>query len=340
MSSAREPSAGTLRVRGLAAIAVAVGVVVLLIVKPFSGSAEMVEFSIVAPSLPDGIQNGLPVDVRGETVGSVCGIDISRRETTTVEVCVKKSQAGELTQDTAVSFVSRNLFGSDALRLSPTGTGPRLTQGGVINMAQAPSDYSVTATVRSAGSFTIPVLTPELSRLLDQVSDTTVRLAPFLTAATVTLQTLERGQTTRLSTLLPTAADAISGVGASGAGAVSALQIVLTNPLLADDSYTQRVSSMIGDIGDLFSGLGTLFNGISGLGATLDIVNAFATPLTGALRGVTPAQVGELIDNAGGALRTDPATGKTVLSVDANLEIVPGVATPLGRLLTGAGGVS
>ncbi|HEY9311261.1 MlaD family protein [Williamsia sp.] len=331
----REPSAAKLRVRGLIAVALAVGLIVLLVVQPFSKSDEMVKFSIVAPSLPDGIQNGLPVDVRGETVGSVCGIDISHRDTTTVDVCVTKSQAGELTQDAAVSFVSRNLFGSDALRLVPTGRGTHVSQGSVITLSQAPSDYTVTATVRSAGAFTIPVLTPELSRLLHQVSDTTVRLAPFLTSATIALQTLERGQTARLSTLLPTAADAVSGIGSAGAGGVSALQIVLTNPLLADEGYTNRVSSMIGDIGSLFTGLGTLFNGISGLGATLDLVNAFTTPLTGALSGVTAAQLGELIDHAGGAFQTDPKTGKTVLSVEANLDIVPGVSTPLGRLLAG-----
>ncbi|MGV9826383.1 mammalian cell entry protein [Gordonia sp. NPDC003429] len=336
MTRTREPSSRSLRMRGIVAVLVAAAVVALLVLKPFSGGPDTVRFAIDAPSLPDGVQEGIPVDIRGETVGSVCGLDVSRRDVTRMEVCVRPDAMGELTQDTAVSFVSRNLFGSDAVRLNPTGSGSPVTGGSVIALAQPPSDYTMTATVRSAGSFTLPVLTPELTALLNQLSDTTIRMAPFLTSAMVALQTLQRGQTSRLAPLLPTAADALNGVGAAGAGAITSLITITTNPLLSDHHYTEQVTQMIGDIGDLFGGMGALFNGMAGFGAFLDLTNAFATPMRQSLEGVTPAQVGALIDHFGGAFHTDPATGRTTLSVSANLDLVPGVATPLNQLLAGA----
>lgn len=332
MRSTREPSSSTLRRRGVLAVALVMLVAVAIAVNPFAGSDDTAEFAIRAPSLPDGVQAGTPVDIRGETVGTVCGLDLSRADQTEVTLCVRREALGELTNATEVSFASRNLFGSDALRLTPTGTGTALSDGGVITLAQAPANNTMTAAVRSAGGFTLPVLTPELSELLKQVSETTIRLAPFLTAATVTMQTLQRGQSVRLSTLLPVAADAVDGIAEAGAGAVTSLETILTNPLLADHGYTARVESMIGDIGDLFGGLGTLFNGMAGLGGALDLVTAFTTPLTTSLAGVDPARLGRLIDRLDGALRVGP-DGKTTLAVSVDLNIVPGIATGLTTML-------
>ena len=340
MSRARELSPATLRKRGILAVLVAVAVVALVVLKPFSGGDDAVRFAIDAPSLPDGVQEGVPVDIRGETVGQVCGLDISRRDVTRMEVCVNRDAMGELTDNTAVSFVSRNLFGSDAVRLNPTGSGSSVTSGSTITLAQAPSDYTVTATVRSAGSFTLPVLSPQLSDLLKQVSDTTIRLSPFLTAATVTLQTVQQGQRTRLNALLPTAADAFSGVGAAAAGAIKGLNIFNSNPLLLDHGYVLQVAQMIGDIGDLFGGMGSLFNGLAPFGAFMDLTNAFTTPLGQGLSGVTPAQVGTLIDHFGNAFHTDSTTGRTTLSVTAHLDVVPGASAPLNQLLSRVGGGS
>lgn len=341
MTRARELSRRSLRLRGLVAVALAValavGIAAVVITTPFSGDDGMVQFSITAPSVPDGIQEGIPVDVRGETIGTVCGLDISRTDETRLDLCVRQSEMGELTQDAAVSFVSRNLFGSDALRLTPDDAGSGVRAGSVIALSQAPADYTMTATVRSAGSFTLPVLTPELSDLLKQVSDTSIRLAPFLTAATITLQTMQRGQTVRLRTLLPTMADALDGMGVAGAGTVSGFENAMTTPNFADHAYVNRVLSMIGDIGDLFGGLGTLFNGMIGFGSVLDLVTAFASPLNTAFRGVTPGQVSTLLDHANGAFHTDPTTGKMVLSTEVNLDLVPAVSNPLSALVSGGG---
>lgn len=336
MRGSREPSASTLRNRGLITVAVLAVVIGLVAWNPFT-SDDRVRFSIVAPTLPDGIREGVPVDVRGETVGEVCDLDLSRQDSTRVVVCVEPSATPELTDEAAVSFVSRNLFGSDALRLTPTGVGRPISAGSTLALPQAPADYTITATVRSAGAFTLPVLTPELSGLLNQVSDTTIRLAPFLTAATITLQTMDRGHATDLTGMLPVLADAFDGVSASAAGGIDALQTVIGNRLLADDDYTGRVADMIADIGGLFSDLGSLFKGMSGLGATMDVMTAFTTPLTVALRDVTPAQVSTLIDHLGGAFHRDPVSGKTILDVEADLDVVPGAAAPLNLLLAGKG---
>lgn len=337
MTRGRERSARTLRIRGLLTVAAIVAIVALLVVQPFSGDDGMVEFDIVAPSVPDGIQNGVPVDVRGETIGTVCDLDISRPDSTRLTICAQGDHLGELTDDSQVGFVSRNLFGSDAVRLSPATTGRAVGPGSVITLAAPPADNTMTAVMRSAGGVTLPVLTPELSDLLKDLSDTTIRLAPFMTATTVALQTLQRGQTARIRTLLPGATDAFDGVAVAGASAITGLETTLTNPLLADHAYTASVTSMIGDIGDLFSGLGALFNGMSPFGATLDLVNAFTTPLGTALRGVTPAQLAELIDRFGGAFHTDPRTGRTTLSTEVNLDLVPGFSTPMSQLLARSG---
>ncbi|MCF8603472.1 MlaD family protein [Gordonia sp. HY442] len=337
MRRGREPSAKTLRARGVLAVVVAAVVIAVVAVNPFAGPDDRMRFSIVAPSVPDGIRVGVPVDVRGETVGEVCDVDLSRSDSTRIVACVNSSATGELTDDAVVSFVSRNLFGSDALRLTPSGTGSRVASGSVLTLKDPPSNYTITATVRSAGSFTLPVLTPELSDLLGQVSDTTTRLAPFLTAATVTMQTMQRGDVTRLTSMMPTIDDALNGASQAGGGAVGALVKIISNRLLQDSGYTGRVQNMIADIGGLFSDLGTLFNGMSGLGATMDLMTAFTTPLRYALRDVTPGQVGSLIDRFGGAFHTDRATGRTTLSVDVDLDVVPGAATPLRALIAGKG---
>lgn len=337
MIGGREVPAATLRIRGAIAVAAVAAVVAVVAINPFADRDAAVEFSIVSPSLPDGIRDGVPVDIRGETVGEVCRIDISRPDVTRVVVCVDSSAMGELTDAAAVSFVSRNAFGSDAVRLTPAATGRPLTTGSVLTLRQPPGDYTITATMRSAGAVTLPVLTPQLGELLTQVSDATIRLAPFLTAGTVLLQTLQRGEVDQLTGRLPTVADALDGAAQAGVGAFGALQTVIGNRLLADDDYTGRVSTMIADIGGLFSDLGALFNGMSGLGATMDLMTAFTTPLTGSLRGVSSRQIAELIDRVGGAFHTDPATGRTVLAVDVELGAVPGVAAGLNQLAAAAG---
>nr|WP_132992706.1 MlaD family protein [Gordonia zhaorongruii] len=337
MRRGREPSTKALRVRGLIVVVVAACLIAVIAVNPFAGPDDRMRFSITAPSLPDGIRVGVPVDVRGETVGEVCALDLSRPDSTRIEVCVNSSATGELTDDAVVSFVSRNLFGSDALRLNPTQSGAPVTSGSVLELAEPPANYTITATVRSAGSFTLPVLSPKLSDLLSQVSDTTIRLSPFLTAATVALQTMQRGDVTRLTSMMPTIDDALNGAGAAGSGAVGALVKIISNELLQDGAYTARVQNMIADIGGLFSDLGSLFNGMSGLGVTMDLMTSFTTPLRYALRDVTPGQVGSLIDRFGGAFHTDPATGRTTLSVEADLDVVPGAAAPLRALIAGKG---
>lgn len=335
MMGGREVAPATLRRRGVIATAVIAVIVAVAAINPFARSAETVEFAILTPALPDGVREGIPIDIRGETVGEVCRTDISRQDVARVTLCVEATAMGEITDETAVSFVSRSVFGSDALRLSPNGTGRRVVDGGVVTLRQPPADYTITATMRNAGAFMLPVLTPDLSDLLTQVSDVTIRLSPFLTATTVALQTMERGDLTALTSRLPTAAAALDGAGQAGAGAVGALEHVIGNRLLADDDYTGRVATMIADIGGLFSDLGALFNGMSGLGATMDLITAFTTPLSEALRGTTPAQIQTLIDNFGGAFHTDPKTGRTTLAVDVALDTVPGAATGLAQLIGG-----
>lgn len=312
-------------------------IIAVVAINPFADRDAAVEFAIISPSVPDGIGAGVPVDIRGETVGEVCQTDISRREVTRLVLCMQSSAMGELTDEAGVSFVSRNAFGSDAVRLTPVSTGRPLTADGILTLSQPPGDYTITATMRSAGAFTLPVLTPELGALLTQVSDATIRLAPFLTAGTVLLQTMERGAVGELTGRLPTVADALDGAAQAGVGAVGALQTVIGNRLLADDEYVTRVSSMIADIGGLFSDLGALFNGMSGLGATMDLMTAFTTPLMASLRGVSSRQIAELITRFGGAFHTDPATGKVTLAVDVELDSVPGVTGALNQLIAAAG---
>ncbi|MBE7191702.1 MAG: mammalian cell entry protein [Gordonia polyisoprenivorans] len=339
----REVSRGRQRMRGVVTVVVVVVVGVLFVVNPFAGDGDMVRFSIVAPEVPDGVQDGVPVDIRGETVGSVCGIDLSDPEKTRVDVCVRRPAMGELTQDAGVSFVSRNLFGSDALQLRPNSGGSRLSGGSVLAMSQSPADYTITATVRSAGAFTLPVLTPQLDQMLKQVSSTTIRLAPFLTATTVALQTLQQGQALpgggiqSLRPLTPTAADALDGIGKAASGGITAIEQITTAPFIADRSYTAGVTRMIPQIGSLFAGLGGLTTGTAPFAPGLDLVTAFTTPLTGPLSQVSAGELASLIDRFGGAFRTDPRTGKTTLSVSAELDVVPGVAAPLASLL-GIGG--
>lgn len=337
MSGSRAPSARTLRLRGIATVAVIGAVVIAVVANPFAGGHNnTIDFSIVAPSVPDGIQEGVPVVVRGESIGSVCGLDISRPDSTRVDLCVKKSEADELTDGMGISFVSRNLFGSDALQLTPGGGGQRVTGGSLLSMPQPPANYTVTAALRSAGGFTLPVLTPQLSDLLGRVGDASTRLAPFLTATTVALQTVQHGQLASLAQLLPTAADALNGIAAAGGGAVIGYNDAITTPNFKDRPFVQRVLTMIPGIGTLFSGIGITLDALSNFGPALDVVNAFTVPLTTALHGVTPAQVGTLIDHFGGAFHVDPRTGRVTLATQLNLDIAPGVVGPL-RVL---GGVS
>ena len=217
--SAREPSTQQFIRRGIVATAVLAAVVTLVAVNPFARGDDTAEFSIVAPAMPDGVQKGTPVDMRGETVGEVCNVDNSQAGSTRIGLCIKTTAMGALTPDTAASFVSRNLFGSDALRLIPAPGQGRLAAG-------------------QGGS-------------VDQGAD---------------------------------------GVAAAGAGAVGALETIIANRLLEDTVYTGKVATMIADIGGLFTDLGSLFNGMSGLGATMDLMTAFTTPLTHSLQGSLPGR--------------------------------------------------
>ena len=127
--SAREPSTRQLVTRGVAATAVIALVAIAAACNPFAGDGNIAELSIVAPAMPDGVQKGTPVDMRGETVGEVCKVDNSQAGSTRIGLCIDSTAMAALTPDTAASFVSRNLFGSDALRLIPTPDGQHLGEG-------------------------------------------------------------------------------------------------------------------------------------------------------------------------------------------------------------------
>ena len=219
--SAREPSTQQFIRRGIVATAVLAAVVTLVAVNPFARGDDTAEFSIVAPAMPDGVQKGTPVDMRGETVGEVCNVDNSQAGSTRIGLCIKTTAMGALTPDTAASFVSRNLFGSDALRLIPAPGQGRLAAGATLMLAQPPADYTITAAVRSAGGFTLPVLTPKLTELVNEASDVAIRMAPFLTAGLVAMQTMERGNITALTRQMPMIADVVlptaAGVGTATA---------------------------------------------------------------------------------------------------------------------------
>ena len=58
-----------------------------------------------------------------------------------------------------------------------------------------------------AGGFTLPVLTPKLTELVNEASDVAIRMAPFLTAGLVAMQTMERGNITALTRQMPMIAD-------------------------------------------------------------------------------------------------------------------------------------
>ena len=149
--SAREPSTRQLVTRGVAATAVIALVAIAAACNPFAGDGNIAELSIVAPAMPDGVQKGTPVDMRGETVGEVCKVDNSQAGSTRIGLCIDSTAMAALTPDTAASFVSRNLFGSDALRLIPTPDGQHLGEGATLMLTQPPADYTITAAVRSAG---------------------------------------------------------------------------------------------------------------------------------------------------------------------------------------------
>ena len=124
-------------------------------------------------------------------------------------------------------------------------------------------------------------------------------MAPFLTAGLVAMQTMERGNITA-----PDAADADDRrrtrrcrCGRCGRGGCP--ETIIANRLLEDTVYTGKVATMTPTRRACSPNLGSLFNGMSGLGATMDLMTAFTTPPDPLPRRGHPGQVNQLIRRFG-----------------------------------------
>ena len=207
--------------------------------------------------MPDGVQRE-----RRSTCADrreVCNVDNSQAGSTRISLCIKTTAMGALTPDTAASFVSRKPVRVRCAALDPHPARAASPAGATLMLAQPPGVHDHCSgpqrrRFHAAGPHA------QADRAGQRASDVAIRMAPFLTAGLVAMQTMERGNITR-----PDAADADDRRrtrrcrrGRCGRGGVPWRPSSPTGSS-GTRSTPAKVATMIADIGGLFTDLGSLF---------------------------------------------------------------------------------
>ncbi|PXX58454.1 ABC-type transporter Mla subunit MlaD [Nocardia tenerifensis] len=290
--------------------------------------------AVLTDKVGTGLKTGNNVRLDGVAVGRVSAIE-SAGQRQRITLTLHRDQLFGLTDAFGVDYVPGNLFGVAEIALERGPGGAALADGAVVDLTGARAgqvrDATISTLLRSVGTFSNEVLSPELISILDRISSGTSAFTPLIEAVVASVRAIAETQRLPSSFLLGQYGATLAGLPSTTHGLLGLLSTAydaeyLRSPenLARFDASTQMiVTEFIPALATVLSTAETHF---------ADTVSTLVPVLAMLTRTVPdPArsgvELGELLRRLGAAL-PDTADGP-VLNLAVDLRGVPGLAVPL-----------
>ncbi|WP_067707083.1 MlaD family protein [Nocardia yamanashiensis] len=290
--------------------------------------------AVLTDQVGTGLKTGNDVRLDGVTVGRVEAIEPSgRRQRITLRL--RRDQLFGLTDAFGLDYVPGNLFGVAEIALERASGGALLADGAVIDLTGSRAgqvrDATISTLLRSVGTFSNEVLTPDLISILDRISSGTSAFTPLIEGIVAMVRAVADTQRLPSSFLLGQYGATLAGLPSTTHGLLGLLSSAydaeyLRSPenLARFDASTQMIVTEL--IPALANVLSTAETHLAESASTL-------VPVLSMLSHTVPdparsgAELGELLRRLGAAM-PDSGAGP-VLNLAVDLRGVPALAVPL-----------
>ncbi|MFE3960945.1 MlaD family protein [Nocardia sp. NPDC059091] len=290
--------------------------------------------TVLTDKVGTGIKTGNDVRLDGVAVGRVEAIEgVDRRQRLTLTL--RRDQLFGLTSTLGVDYVPGNLFGVAEITLERGQGGTALADGAVIDLTGAHADHVRDATIstllRSVGTFSTDVLTPDLMSVLDRISSGTSGFTPLVEAIVASVRAIADTQRLPSSFLLGQYGSTLAGLPSTTHGLLDLLSTAydaeyLRSPenLAKFDASTQMiVTQFIPITAQVLATAGTHFGDTANV--LVPVLSMLAHTVPDPAR--SSAELSELLRRLGAAMPDTP--DGPVLNLSVDLRGVPGLAVPL-----------
>ncbi|MVU76705.1 mammalian cell entry protein [Nocardia sp. ET3-3] len=283
-----------------------------------------------------GVEPGTDVRLDGVRVGAVTAIDAAGSGRQRITVNLNGSQLFGLTDALNLDYAPGNLFGISAVELHSGTGGSVLANGSTVDLtgdADRVRDATLATLLKSTGTLTDRVLTPELVELLHRFAHDLDGFVPLLQAIGATARAFAETQQLPPSVVFDRYGSALAGLPPMLTGGLAVLWASYTNEHLHTTEQVQRYGEMFTRIRSELLPVATAmlgtsqqqFQGLLPMGTVIldRIGGSVSTPELSA------QQLTDLLDRVGAAFHDTP-DGPVL---NASVELVPALAQPLSALL-------
>lgn len=321
---------------GIATIGVLVLAVVGWKVVPNGADDGMLAVTLLTEQVGEGIESGSDVRFDGVKVGTIASLDSATDGRQRIGLHLSQSQLFGLTDALSIDYAPGNLFGISELELRPGEGGTTLTNGTVVNLtgpnAKRAYDATISTLIRSIGTITTDVLTPQFTEMVSKVAHDTRAFTPIFQAIIDLARSITETQQYPTSFLLGQLGDALAGAPPTLDGGFKLLYGPFSNEYMKSEEHRLRldatvaviVEQLIPELGDTAAAAQPYFQGYT---------DGMLAPLLSMLAGTVSApqrsarELGVLLDRTTNALHDTP--DGPVLNLDVDLRGVPALAVPL-----------
>ncbi|MEC3958397.1 MlaD family protein [Nocardia sp. CDC153] len=329
------------RVLGVCALVLSLLTVVGWRAWPETTPPDELHVALLVGRVGAGVAPGTDVRLDGVRVGTVTAIDASGAGRQRMTLNLNGSQLFGLTDGLTLDYAPGNLFGISSVELHSGAGGSALVDGATVDLtgdAGRVRDATLATLLKSTGTLTDRVLTPELVELLRRFAHDLDGFVPLLQAIGATARSFAETQQLPPSLLFDRYGSALTGLPPMLTGGLAVLWASYTNEHLKSAEQLQNYGAMFDRIrGELLpvatTMLGTsqrYFQGLMPMGSLIldRIAASVSTPDRSA------GQLTDLLSRLGAAFHDSP-DGPVL---DAAVELVPALAQPLSAQLGPADG--
>lgn len=211
--TARPPTAGSLRIRGLVvALVLAIGGTFLY--QATTGKyADTFQLTMVANTIGEGLAPGAEVKFHGMAIGSVKQLETIGYNKQKMTVLLDARQAKVLTADTIARFTSSNLFGTTEVELVSEGKGPPLRSNQTLVVRTDVQAATITELLREGQQLSRILDTPELNHVIESLRRHADLVEPATKAGLDVAKILADTQQVPISQSLSVLASFLNGLG-------------------------------------------------------------------------------------------------------------------------------
>ncbi|BBY55249.1 MCE family protein [Mycobacterium koreense] len=326
----RGASRPAMRVKGLI-VAVAITLVAGLLYQMAIGRFDnKFTLTVVADTIGEGLAPGAEVKFRGLPIGTVKSLESTGYNQQRMLVELDPRQAHVLTTDTRAQFTSSNVFGSAAVELVSSGDGEALRPGQTLVMETGTEAASITGLLRQGQKIGKIFDSPEVNHILAVFKRHTDLTEPVARSIIDFARILADSQTVPFSETLAVLAGLVDGLN-DFVPLVSLLNDLLDGlKFLSEPDGPQRTTRVLGEIGQLLSGVGELIaRHLPWLTPVITSIMNLAVPSMYLFGSLAPAydRLSGLIDRTSAAFPFQ--NDRVRMQIELIMDTAPGLASAL-----------